>query len=108
MLVHFEFTHKSQTTVELTTYLFFSMSSGCIDFSFVWFNKRAPYLVNEITKKIIRLRVTGNIPYLVPGDPYCQPEDPSAEYPLLDWIVVRRFIRRQLKLINNLKSCFLN
>ena len=57
----------------------------CMDqnFSFVWPQGRWPYMVCETTHKVICLRVHGNIPYLVPGDDYCQPRDPCPDYPLL-------------------------
>ena len=51
-------------------------------FSFLWPNSRTPYLIWR-NEKVIKLRVHGNIPYLVPGDPFCQPMDPSVEFPLL-------------------------
>ena len=47
-----------------------SMGMRCMEqaFSFIWANRRTPYLFWQ-NKTIIRLRVSGNIPYLVPGDP---------------------------------------
>ena len=56
----------------------------CMDqaLSFIWPNGRTPYLIYR-NKKIIKLRVHGNIPYLVPGDSFCQLVDPDPDYPLL-------------------------
>ena len=46
---------------------------------FVWPAGREPYIVTK-NKKIVRLLVTGNIPYLVPDAPRCQPIDPGPEH----------------------------
>ena len=50
-------------------------------FSFFWRTGSAPYLVTP-DNKIVVLDVLGDIPFLKPGDPLCQPREPSDEYPL--------------------------
>ena len=46
-----------------------SMGYQCMEcrYSFLWPNGRTPYLIDHDTDMIVRLRVKGNIPYLVPG-----------------------------------------
>ena len=51
-------------------------------FDFVWRNGLKPYLITP-QQKIVVLDVNGDIPYLRPGDPLCQPREPDEEYPLL-------------------------
>ena len=51
-------------------------------FSFIRPNKRVPYLIWKSSKGI-RLRVYGNIPYLVPGHQFCAPTDPDEDCPIL-------------------------
>ena len=43
-------------------------------YSFIWMSGKCPYFITP-DKKRIRLRVAGDIPYLVPGDPFCAPVD---------------------------------
>ena len=50
-------------------------------FGFVWpLGQNIPYFVTP-GGKIIRLEVTGDIPYLKPGHDLCQPVDASTEFP---------------------------
>ena len=41
-------------------------------YSFIWMDGKCPYFITP-DKKRIRLRVVGDIPYIAPGDPFCQP-----------------------------------
>ena len=41
-------------------------------YSFVWSSGKCPYFVTP-DGQMLRLRVQGDIPYIVPGDPFCQP-----------------------------------
>ena len=55
-------------------------------FDFIWRFGRRPYFVTAALK-IVKLIVKGDIPYLYPGSPDCQPVDPDDEYPLPPWRV---------------------
>ena len=41
-------------------------------YSFVWMDGKCPYFITP-DKQRMRLRVIGDIPYIIPGDPFCQP-----------------------------------
>ena len=60
-----------------------SLGARCMKkrYSFVWPNQRTPYLIDHENYKVIRLKVQGDIPYLVPTDPFCQPIDPGGDHP---------------------------
>ena len=61
-----------------------SLGKRCLEegYDFVWPRKGVPYFISP-EGRIIRLLVKGNIPYLHPGHAFCQPMDPSNEFPLL-------------------------
>ena len=54
------------------------------EFDFIWRRGHRPYFVTEFLK-IVKLIVKGDIPYLFPGAPECQPVDPDDECPLPPW-----------------------
>ena len=63
-----------------------SLGRRCMQdgFDFIWRFGRTPYFVTECLK-VVKLIVKGDIPYLFPGSPYCQPVDPDDECPLPPW-----------------------
>ena len=51
-----------------------SMGKRCMHegYSFVWMDGKSPYFITP-DKRRMRLRVLDEIPYIIPGDPFCQP-----------------------------------